>query len=455
VLPAKKIIINLAPADIVKEGSHFDLPIAVCMLSIMGILPEDVLQAYIIMGELSLDASIAKVSGVLPASMMALEKEKGIICPKQNGEEAAWSGNMAILAPFHLLELINHLKGNQLLPRPTMAIQEKRFSYPDFADIQGQETAKRALEIAAAGGHNVLLSGPPGAGKSMLASRLTGILPNLSSKEILECSVIASIAGEIVGGQLCAKRPFRAPHHSCSMAAMVGGGAGRKVTPGEVTRAHRGVLFLDELPEFSREVLDSLRQPMETASVLISRSQAHIIYPARFQLIAAMNPCRCGYLGDRERECGRAPNCAVSYQSRISGPLLDRIDIYVELSPISMLDIDFGKRFGETSLQIARRVLAARDIQEIRYQQCDNIKSNSEADGDLLSDACKMSEEAKQLLNMSAEKMKLSMRGYVRVLRVSRTIADLAGEDKVAKHHVGEALAYRFVHIRNTQMTLA
>ena len=305
-LPAKKILINLAPADLIKEGSHFDLAIAVGIRSSMGALPIDEINSYLILGELSLDGTILPVSGVLPVAIGASERSKGVICSKHNGSEAAWSGNDNILAPNNLLELVNHFKGTQCLVQPQPGITNKNVQYPDLKDIKGQKIAKRALEIAAAGGH-LLMFGPPGAGKSMLAQRLPGIMPELSTKEILECSMVASIAGKIENGCLTRERPFRTPHHSCTAAAMVGGGAGRRVKPGEISLAHNGVLFLDELPEFNSGVIESLRQPIETKEVIISRSGAHIKYPANFQLIAAMNPCKCGYLDDPRKACGKTP----------------------------------------------------------------------------------------------------------------------------------------------------
>ena len=330
-LPAKKILINLAPADLVKEGSHFDLAISAGILASMGALPADEISNYLILGELSLDGNILPVSGVLPVAMGATARGKGLICSKSNGAEAAWSGNENILAPGNLLELVNHFKGTQSLHQPSAGLFRSDVNYPDLKDIRGQKVAKRALEIVAAGGHNLLMFGPPGAGKSMLAARLPGIMPELSSAEILECSTIASIAGNLENGCLTKERPFRAPHHSCTVAAMVGGGAGRRVKPGEISLAHNGVLFLDELPEFNTGVIEALRQPLETKKVLISRSGAHIEYPANFQLIAAMNPCKCGYLNDPFKACSRAPSCATSYQSKISGPILDRFDLHIEV----------------------------------------------------------------------------------------------------------------------------
>jgi magnesium chelatase family protein len=444
-LPPKRITVNLSPADMAKEGSHYDLPIAAALLLYMGILPADVMKDYLLMGELSLDGSIMPVAGVLPAAIGATARGKGIICPAANGKEAAWAGNDAILAPGHLIALINHFKGTQVLTPPTAELHDDESSYPDLRDISGQETAKRALEIAAAGGHNMLMSGPPGSGKSMLAARITGIMPGLDAREMLECSMVSSIAGALTDGKLQRKRPYRAPHHSCSIAAMVGGG-GKRVNPGEISLAHNGVLFLDELPEFPRAVLESLRQPIETGEITIARAHSHITYPARFQLIAAMNPCRCGYLSDPERACNKAPRCAGDYQSKISGPLFDRIDIHVDVPAVPTIGLA-GTTDAESSATVAARVLRARNVQGERYEGY-NISTNAQADGELLLEVAFPNDTGKALLNKAAEQMKLSMRGYNRVLRVARTIADLEGSVHVSKNHVAEALSYRQVYVK-------
>ncbi len=441
-LPAKKILVNLSPADLLKEGSHFDLAIACAILAGAGVLPVDYMSEFIVLGELSLDGSILPISGILPTAIAANAAGKGLICPYKNGKEAAWSANNRIVAPENLLELVNHFKGSQVLPQPeTTPSHDNIVQYPDIANIKGQVVAKRTLEIAAAGGHSLLMFGAPGTGKSMLAGALPGILPPMTAKEVLECSIIASVAGLINEGILNYNRPFRAPHHSCSVAAMVGGGIARKVKPGEISLAHNGVLFLDELPEFPKPVIDSLRQPIETGSVLISRVNSHIKFPANFQLIAAMNPCKCGYIEDVDRACRRVPNCAIDYQQKISGPIMDRFDIHVSVPAVQNYGFNDEVK-GETSAEIAVRVKKCRDMQRQRYKKY-SITSNSKLDAQALIDYATPTLEAKNLLDQAANKFKLSMRSYNRILRVSRTIADLNGDDVLNKAHISEALSYR------------
>lgn len=440
--PAKRITINLSPADLVKEGSHFDLAIAAALLTVMGILPQEEICQYIILGELGLDNGVMPVNGVLPVALKAARDEKGLICPESQGSEAVWGGLKNIVATPTLLALINHFKGTQVLPYPQKKQQKILKNKLDLSDIKGQESAKRALEIAAAGSHNMLMIGPPGSGKSMLASRLTSILPPLTAEEALETCIIHSVAGELKNGELNFNRPYRDPHHNASTAALVGGG--KKAKPGEISLAHNGVLFLDELPEFNRATLEALRQPLENGKITVSRAEYHHTYPARFQLIAAMNPCKCGYLGQKGQECPRAPKCGAEYQSKISGPLLDRIDMHIYVPPVTPWDI-FEKEKGEDSKTVLARVIKAREIQQARFEKmgAKHLLTNSQLYGDLLEDAVNLEPDARQLLINFADKIKLSARGYHRTLRLARTIADLQNENKVLKMHIAEALNYR------------
>ncbi|MBN9458139.1 MAG: YifB family Mg chelatase-like AAA ATPase [Bosea sp.] len=444
-LPAKRITVNLAPADLPKEGSHYDLPIALAVMAAIGAVPPDALAGYTVLGELALDGSIAPVAGVLPAAIAAYDRGQGLICPAATGPEAAWAAaDIDILAPRSLIQLANHFKGTQVMARPEPAVARQAGALPDLADIKGQESAKRVLEIAAAGAHNLLMNGPPGAGKSMLASRLPSILPPLTPRELLEVSMVLSVGGHLAGGALTDRRPFRAPHHSASMAALVGGGLQAK--PGEVSLAHHGVLFLDELPEFQPQVLDALRQPLETGDVLISRANHRAVYPARFQLVAAMNPCRCGKATEPGYACRRQPNerCIAQYQTRISGPLLDRIDITIDVPAVTAADLILP-RPAEGSAEVATRVAAARAIQSARFAALglDHITTNAACPAPVLEEIARPDKAGLALLRDAAEAMRLTARAYHRVLKVARTLADLDGEEKVGRLHLAEALSYR------------
>ncbi len=449
-LPPKRVTVNLAPADLEKVGSHYDLPIALGLLGALGILDPETLATHLAVGELALDGRIAPVPGVLVAALHALERGLGLICPQAQAGEASWLGGaggvpgsgagLSVTGAPDLLALVRHLRGEALLPPPVAAEPEAEpFGGPDLADVRGQETPKRALEVAAAGGHNLLMCGPPGAGKSMLAACLPGILPDLSTAEALEVALIESVAGTLEPGRLRRHRPFRAPHHGASMAALVGGGA--RARPGEVSLAHLGVLFLDELPEFQPAVLESLRQPLERGEVQVARAAAHVTYPARVQLVAAMNPCRCGHLGDAALACARAPRCAFDYQARISGPLFDRIDLHVEVAAVRASDLSLPPP-AEGSAAVRARVADARAIQAERYRGTP-FRTNAEAEGEALERAARPDAAGLRLLEQAAETLRLSARAWVRTLRVARTLADLAGAESVGRVHVAEALSFR------------
>jgi magnesium chelatase family protein len=444
-LPARRIIVNLAPADLPKEGSHYDLPIALGLMATIGAIPHDALAGFTVLGELGLDGSLAPVAGVLPAAIGANVRDEGLICPVACGAEAAWaSPDIQIIAAQSLIQIANHFKGTQVLSRPQPRVQTREDSRLDLRDIKGQESAKRALEIAAAGGHHLLMMGSPGSGKSMLAARLPSILPPLAPAELLEVSMIASVAGMIRDGALTAQRPFRAPHHSASMAALTGGGL--RARPGEISLAHQGVLFLDELPEFDPRVLDSLRAPLENGEVSVSRANHRVTYPARFMLVAAMNPCRCGHAFEPGFACkrGRIDRCTSDYQTRISGPLMDRIDLRIEVPAVTAADLILPPP-SEGSAEVAARVAAARSLQTARYMNAGLIgtHTNASAPASVLETVSQPDKQGLALLKEAAETMRLSARGYHRVLRVARTLADLDGTEKIGRLHLAEALSYR------------
>ena len=437
-LPPGRIVINLSPADLPKAGSHYDLPIALALLAALDILSPSEIGRFVSMGELSLDGAIGSVQGALPAALAAAGRDMGLICPEVSGPEAAWVGAVEVLAPSTLLSLINHFSGRELLASPKPGRVESRRDVADLIDVKGQESARRALEVAAAGNHHILMVGEPGAGKSMLARRLTGILPPLSASEALEVATIQSLAEFGANGTICRERPYRDPHHSASRAAIIGGGANAK--PGEISLAHRGVLFLDELPEFDRQVLESLRQPLETGQAVVSRASAHVPYPARFLLVAAMNPCRCGYLNNPARACGRAPKCGSDYQSRISGPLMDRFDIRIEVPPVTPQLLSLPQH-GESSAEVSCRVADARGAQIERSG--DDPLTNAELEGEVLEKVARPDEAGQSALHAAAEKFQYTARGYHRILRLARTLADLEGSVAVRKVHIAEAISYR------------
>lgn len=471
-LPAKRITVNLSPADLQKEGSHYDLPIALGLLHQMKLLPDDALLGFIALGELALDSSITGVPGVLPAALHALSQEKGLICPYPNGGEAAWAPHSLILAPRNLIALLNHFKGSQILPVPQKAAQHREENQTPLhmSDVKGQEVAKRALTIAAAGGHNLLMIGPPGSGKSMLAERLPILLPELEPEEALELTMLYSVAGKLKESQLLKYRPYRSPHHSASLPALVGGGY--RALPGEISLAHAGVLFLDELPEFSRSALEALRQPLEAHQITIARVNAHVTYPARFQLVAAMNPCPCGYADDARYPCAKRPHCALTYQNRISGPVRDRFDLEVGVSavPICALkrapkDEYKAESQGASPLEESNRLKAsirhAQSIQRRRYQSVINPSSesskakrirnfhtksgqlNATVESALFEEHACAEPDALRFFESASEKLHLSARSYYRSYRVARTIADLEESESIQNRHFAEALMLR------------
>lgn len=442
-LPGKRLIVNLAPVDVQKEGSHYDLPIALAILSAMQMIDPLELQEYTILGELALDGRVNRVNGVLPAAVHAAEMGRGILCPRHNGQEAAWAGGLRALAVHHMVEVLNHMNGSQIVPsleqpdisgNPHQSVSDR---FGDMRDIKGQYQAKRGLEIAACGGHHTLMMGPPGAGKSMMAQRLPTILPSLTAEEALDVTMIYSMAGLVPETGLMTERPYRDPHHSASTPAMVGGGA--RVKPGEISLAHQGVLFLDELPEFQRSTLEALRQPLETGTVTIARVHEHITYPARIQLVAAMNPCPCGYLGECSRECSKAPRCGQLYQEKLSGPLFDRFDLSFHVPAVPPHDLMSDKsEEGESSLSIVQRVQKARQKQCERQGKLNCMLTTTE-----LQTMWDTTPAIHKLLEQAAQQWQLSARGYHRLLRVSRSIADLYDAESIAPEHVHEALTFR------------
>ena len=439
-LPSKRITVNLSPADLPKEGSHFDLPVALALLAALEIIPKDEVERVVSLGELSLDGRLIAVIGALPAAMAAAEQDCALLCPRECGAEAAWVGATEVLAAASLHEVVRHFTGQTPLPAAQPGEVAKAPPGREMRDVKGQERAKRALEIAAAGRHHVLMIGSPGSGKSMLAARLPGILPELSPAEALETSMIHSLSGLLDEGGISRTRPFREPHHTASMAAIVGGG--RSAKPGEISLAHNGVLFMDEFPEFPRTVLETLRQPIETGEIVVARANAHVRYPCRFLLVAAANPCKCGYLTDPARACGRAPDCGADYLGRISGPLMDRFDLRIEVPPVAYTDLDLPAS-GDCSAAIAARVAAARERQSARYADHPDTRVNADAEGALLEEVAAPDPEGRALLLRAAERFGLSARGYHRILRVARTIADLEASGPVRQPHIAEAISYR------------
>ncbi len=444
-LPSKKITVNLSPANMPKEGSHFDVPIALALLAALDILPQDDVAATVALGELSLNGNLLPVVGALPAAMAAVEDNRTLLCPEVCGPEAAWVDAARVIAPPTLAAAIRHFTGQGILDPALPGDVTTDAGVRDMAEVKGQERAKRALEIAAAGRHHTLMVGAPGSGKSMLSKRIPGILPPMSPVEALETSMIHSLAGVLEEGGISRTRPFQEPHHTASTAAIIGGG--RTAKPGQISLAHNGVLFLDEFPEFPRTVLETLRQPIETGEVIVARANAHVKYPCRFMLVAAANPCRCGHMADAAQACARVPICGEEYLGRISGPMMDRFDLRIEVPPVAYTDLDLPED-GETSAAIAARVAAARKVQAGRYADIPGVRVNAEAEGRVLDEVVTLDDESRTLLGKVADRFGLSARGYHRILRVARTIADLAAEAEVRRPHVAEAVSYRLAQAR-------